>query len=200
MSAQTRLNKLNAATDARKARLAALKSLKRKAPSDSTSAAHPEPSSPPTALTNLQPPSATTPPEDQPSTAPYLSGRNYDPATRAPKLGFDTLPAHLETAATLEKRAHDLHIAVRSEQAKERADEPLDLFKLQPKRPNWDLKRDLREKYQGLEAETERAIARLVRERVEGGKKAVGEGEREEVGMEGVALVEAMHRREREGE
>ncbi|KAF2491150.1 hypothetical protein BU16DRAFT_424696, partial [Lophium mytilinum] len=194
---------LNAATDARKARLAALKSLKRKAPS-STSDPSDSPSS--TALTTPQ--ATETPPPQETSTDQYLSGRNYDPTTRAPKLGFDTLPDHLSapTTSTLEKRAADLHIAVKSEQAKEVADEPLDLFKLQPKRPNWDLKRDLREKYQGLEGETERAIARLVRERVEGVKAVKGVeggsrgGEKEEVGMEGVALVEAMHQREREGE
>jgi coiled-coil domain-containing protein 12 len=59
---------------------------------------------------------------------------------------------------------------------------------------------------------TENAIARLVRERIEGAKRAqmekargggtnVGaDGEGEEVGMEGATLVEAMHVREREEE
>ena len=79
----------------------------------------------------------------------------------------------------------------------------MDLFKLQPKKPNWDLKRDLQEKMRTLDVQTENAIARLVRERVEGQKKArqakqAGDGE--EVGMEGSELVEAMHLKEREEE
>jgi coiled-coil domain-containing protein 12 len=56
----------------------------------------------------------------------------------------------------------------------------------------------------GLERETENAIARLVRERVEAQKneklKIAGNGEGEEVGMEGGELVEAMHQREAEEE
>lgn len=56
----------------------------------------------------------------------------------------------------------------------------------------------------GLERETENAIARLVKERVEAQKeeklKIAGNGEGEEVGMEGGELVEAMNQREAEEE
>ena len=107
---------------------------------------------------------------------------------------------------TLEYKAQQLALQTKAEQEKEKGDAPLDLFKLQPKKPNWDLKRDLNEKMRtgGLERETENAIARLVRERVEAQKneklKIAGNGEGEEVGMEGGELVEAMNQREAEEE
>ena len=103
----------------------------------------------------------------------------------------------LAAAAILRERTPDLKL---------RFVNVVDLFKLQPKKPNWDLKRDLNEKMRtgGLERETENAIARLVRERVEAQKneklKIAGNGEGEEVGMEGGELVEAMHQREAEEE
>lgn len=188
---------LSAASNDRKARLAQLKSLKRKqAPSDDT---HDTSTSDSTALT-------TTQEEDAPSVVTtYLSGRNFDPSTRNVKLGFDNTPV-ADPTNTLEYKAQQLALQTKAEQEKEKGDAPLDLFKLQPKKPNWDLKRDLNEKMRtgGLERETENAIARLVRERVEAQKneklKIAGNGEGEEVGMEGGELVEAMHQREAEEE
>lgn len=188
---------LSAASNDRKARLAQLKSLKRKqAPSDDT---HDTSISDSTALT-------TTQEEDAPSVVTtYLSGRNFDPSTRNVKLGFDNTPV-VDPTNTLEYKAQQLALQTKAEQEKEKGDAPLDLFKLQPKKPNWDLKRDLNEKMRtgGLERETENAIARLVRERVEAQKneklKIAGNGEGEEVGMEGGELVEAMNQREAEEE
>lgn len=188
---------LSAASNDRKARLAQLKSLKRKqAPSDDT---HDTSTSDSTALT-------TTQEEEAPSVVTtYLSGRNFDPSTRNVKLGFDNTPV-ADPTNTLEYKAQQLALQTKAEQEKEKGDAPLDLFKLQPKKPNWDLKRDLNEKMRtgGLERETENAIARLVRERVEAQKneklKIAGNGEGEEVGMEGGELVEAMHQREAEEE
>ena len=188
---------LSAASNDRKARLAQLKSLKRKqAPSDDT---HDTSTSDSTALT-------TTQEEDAPSVVTtYLSGRNFDPSTRNVKLGFDNTPV-ADPTNTLEYKAQQLALQTKAEQEKEKGDAPLDLFKLQPKKPNWDLKRDLNEKMRtgGLERETKNAIARLVRERVEAQKneklKIAGNGEGEEVGMEGGELVEAMHQREAEEE
>ena len=150
---------LSAASNDRKARLAQLKSLKRKqAPSDDT---HDTSTSDSTALT-------TTQEEEAPSVVTtYLSGRNFDPSTRNVKLGFDNTPV-ADPTNTLEYKAQQLALQTKAEQEKEKGDAPLDLFKLQPKKPNWDLKRDLNEKMRtgGLERETENAIARLVRERV----------------------------------
>jgi coiled-coil domain-containing protein 12 len=194
---------LSAAANDRKSRLAHLKSLKRKqAPTDDEPTTQ-EPSSS-TALTT------TTEAEDS-TAAKYLSGRNYDPETRNVKLGFEAAPI-ADPTQTLEYKAEQLALQTREQAAaEEKEDKPLDLFKLQPKKPNWDLKRDLEEKMRPLNVKTENAIARLVRERVERQKieaskkaDALGQGgngkESEEVGMEGREFVEAMHLLEKEGE
>jgi coiled-coil domain-containing protein 12 len=201
---------LSAASNDRKARLAQLKSLKRKqAPSDDTQDSS-TPHEDSTALTTT---------EEEPSVvSTYLSGRNFDPSTRNVKLGFENTPIADQTS-TLEYKAQQLALATKLEQAQEKESEPLDLFKLQPKKPNWDLKRDLETKISegGLQVATENAVARLVRERVEAQRlareqKAIGGsagsvagakengGDGQEVGMEGGELVEAMHQREVEEE
>lgn len=101
-------------------------------------------------------------------TKKYLSGRNYNIETKEPKLGFENNPANNKT--TLEDQALAIAIST-AEISKEDEDEkPIDLFKLQPKKPNWDLKRDLAEKTAVLDARTENAIARLVRERMQSGQ------------------------------
>ncbi|KAJ4986491.1 cwf18 pre-mRNA splicing factor [Stagonosporopsis vannaccii] len=210
---------LSAASNDRKARLAQLKSLKRKqAPSDDTADDNNNNNNNNSTTTTDSPSTAltTTEPADSHSVATaYLSGRNFDTTTRNVKLGFDTTPIS-NPESTLEYKAAQLALATKTAQESDKDDAPLDLFKLQPKKPNWDLKRDLEEKMRtgGLERGTENAIARLVRERVEGqkrervGRKAAGsgegdgegEGEGEEVGIEGGELVEAMHQREVEEE
>ncbi len=195
---------LDAAAQDRKARLAKLKSLKRKQPdSDSTDALD--------AGSPVKHPRSPSPPATDNVAATYLSGRNYDAETRGPKLGFESAPT--EGQVTLEAQAETLAEETRRAAAAEAAAEkPLDLFKLQPKKPNWDLKRDLERKLEVLNVRTENAIARLVRERIAAAQKAAaakkgdgvgsegGEGDGEAVGMEGVSLVEAMHVREREEE
>ncbi|KAJ9293419.1 hypothetical protein DTO271G3_7915 [Paecilomyces variotii] len=185
---------LDAAATERKARLARLAALKRK---------QPEPES-----------AVDNPPRDEELedaapdlTTSFLSGRNYDPETRGPKLGFEHAPT--DGQITLEEKAAEIAKAT-AEQAKkeEEAEQPIDLFKLQPKKPNWDLKRDLDEKLKILNVRTENAIARLVRQRIENaqrearGKPSRNDGEQqgEEVGMEGGTLVEGIHVREREEE
>lgn len=187
---------LSAATQDRKARLAQLKSLKRKqAPDvdqgtdqdggiqDSSSAQRSRSPSPSIAKV-------------------YLSGRNYDADTRGPKLGFDNTPT--EGQKTLEAQAATLAEETRKQaEEEEKADKPLDLFKLQPKKPNWDLKRELDRKLEVLNVRTDNAIARLVRERIEKAQKEAkaknGAGDDGEgIGMDGASLVEAMHLRERE--
>lgn len=186
---------LDAASVDRKARLAKLASLKRKQPG---SDAQPE--------TNASPSDAAENGHKQ--TDAYLSGRNYDVQTRRPKLGFEHAPNLSQIK--LEERAASI-ASKTAEQAKkdeEAAENGIDLFKLQPKKPNWDLKRDLDEKMKILNVRTQNAIARLVRERIEKTKKEAqlktggrGEGENgegEEVGIEGNVLVEGVHLRERE--
>ncbi|KAF1939781.1 hypothetical protein EJ02DRAFT_247084 [Clathrospora elynae] len=199
--------KLSAAANDRKSRLAQLKSLKRKqAPTSDEPEATDSPSAQLQSETS-QALSRTEEDEDRSVTATYLSGRNYDPTTRNVKLGFDNLPI-ADPTNTLEYKAQQLALDTKAQQvAEETEDKGLDLFKLQPKKPNWDLKRDLEIKMKSLDAQTENAIAKLVRERVES-QKAVREklpstaadGEGEEVGMEGTELVEAMHLKEQEEE
>jgi coiled-coil domain-containing protein 12 len=183
---------LDAASIDRKARLAKLAALKRKQPDPETEDAGA---------------SEELPDADAESdvTRTYLSGRNYDAETRGPKLGFEQGPQ--EGQVTLETQAAEIAKAT-AEQAKKdaEADQPIDLFKLQPKKPNWDLKRDLDEKLKILDVRTENAIARLVRQRIEAAQRAakerggVSNGEGEEMGMEGETLVEGIHMREREEE
>lgn len=185
---------LSAASDDRKARLAKLKSLKRKEPEPPShdDDDYPQP--------NPQPSSISPPTNDIASL--HLSGRNYDPATRGPKLGFEHAPVQ---GPTLEDQAAELEEEVRRKAAEdEQNDRGIDLFKLQPKKPNWDLKRELNRKLEVLNVRTDNTIARLVRERLEV-KKAAGmnvngrEGEGEgEGGLEGTAMVEGLRMRERE--
>lgn len=150
---------LEAASQDRKARLAQLKSLKRKAPGTS-----PNPIN-----NNDNNTDALSVPSDEPDvTRTYLSGRNYDPETRGPKLGFESSPA--ANQPTLESQAAELAIQTKKEADEEekQGDGELDLFKLRPKKANWDLKRQLAQRTAVLGIRTENAIARLVRERVEG--------------------------------
>jgi len=175
---------LSTAAQDRKARLAQLKSLKRKAPepTESTDEAINE-----------------TAKEDQVAQT-YLSGRNFDFETRGPKLGFESDPT--TGKSTLEQQAAALALSTKEEaEAEEKNDAPLDLFKLQPKKPNWDLKRELKERMEVLDLRTDNAIARLVRQKVEGKQKtANGDGNVEGVAaaLEGGELVEAIRARERE--
>lgn len=190
---------LGAAADDRKARLAKLKTLKRKQPGD-----------------EIAPPESTRSPSPPAETEPdvgrlHLSGRNYDAETKGPKLGFEAAPTLNMEGPTLEEQAAAVEAEVRQKALEEatEADKGIDLFKLQPKKPNWDLKRDLDKKLEILSVRTDNAIAKLVRERIantrnaekEKQKAGTGAGDAGEVvGLDGVTLVEAMRIREREDE
>lgn len=184
---------LDAAATERKARLAKLAALKRKQPEPETSA---ETEAQDEAMGEATPDVSTR----------YLSGRNYDAETRGPKLGFDMAPS--DGQITLEAQAAEIAKATAEQAAKdEGADQPIDLFKLQPKKPNWDLKRDLDAKMEVLNVRTQNAIAKLVRQRIENAQRAAkakggvkGDQEGEDVGIEGEMLVEGIHVREREEE
>ena len=188
---------LDAAATERKARLAKLKSLKRKQPpadSEDPDTSELAPSIPTQVFST-----STADPTTQ-----YLSGRNYDHETRGPKLGFESAPnAEQET---LEDRAAAIALETREKEQREREEEkPIDLFTLQPKKPNWDLKRDVARRIEVLNARTENAIARLVRERVERQRmkevETINVDKRqdgESVGMGGSELVEGVHLREKE--
>lgn len=182
---------LAAASDDRKARLAKLKSLKRKQPS-------PDPD---TSLQSQAEENAAPSPPSTDVARLHLSGRNYDPETRGAKLGFEAPPTLALANPTLEEQAADIEEESRRQAAlEEQDDKGIDLFKLQPKKPNWDLKRELNARMEVLNVRTDNAIARMVRERL-AAKKAASTGGGEEEGMlEGTALVEGMKLREREEE
>lgn len=187
---------LDAAAAERKARLAKLASLKRKQPGSDTTVA----STPTQAETE-----ATSAPSE---TDVYISGRNFDLATKGPKLGFQSAPGN--DVETVEKKAERIAATAKEQADRDEAENEkgIDLFKLQPKKPNWDLKRELAEKMKVVDVRTQNAIARLVRERIENSKKEaqakaggkVTGDEGEEVGMEGTTLAEAVREREREDE
>jgi coiled-coil domain-containing protein 12 len=197
---------LSAASNDRKSRLAQLRSLKRKAPEPSTDDFSTEPTLPAAAAAADEEIAAEPPPADEEEAIArkYLSGRNYDIANRAPKLGFEAAP-DAAAQATIERRAAELESRARAAAAEEDRRQQqdgaqLDLFKLQPKKPNWDLKRELAQRMNVLDVRTENAIARLVRERVAGQqqqqeKKIDGDANG---GLEGADLVEALNVRERE--
>ena len=184
---------LSSAADDRKARLAKLKSLKRKQPEDDT--APPE-----TDQERLEVP-------EQDVARLHLSGRNYDPETKGPRLGFEVSPAQGMEGPTLEEQAADLEDETLRQAAIDAQDEKgIDIFKLQPKKPNWDLKRELNHKLEILNVRTDHSIAKLVRERLavkkaEGQKDAGGTADGEDTGgLEGAAIVEGIRLREREEE
>lgn len=198
---------LSAAAQDRKSRLAQLKSLKRKQPDHAEDAPDGEE---PLAKSPRHDPASEE--ESKGDVVKYLSGRNYDAETRAAKLGFETAPS--DGKETLESKAAALAAQTkRQAEEEDRADKPLDLFKLQPKKPNWDLKRDLDRKLEILNVRTDNAIAGIVRERIAKQQQAakakadgnanggrLKNGDDEAVGIEGATLVEATNVREREDE
>lgn len=203
---------LNAASQDRKARLASLKSLKRKQPD--TYQELPEDDEPVAKSPRAQTAVETTAADErdiEPSS--YLKGRNYDPELRVPRMGFEENPT--EGQETIEKQSDALAAEARRQAQEEQQDDrPLDLLKLQPKKPNWDLKRDLDRKMQVLGARTDNAIRKMVRERIAKQKEAKalvngngaakdgaeGDAEGRAMGIEGADLVEATHVRQREVE
>jgi len=185
---------LDAAATERKARLAKLASLKRKRPGPDTLAAEDNDAN--AAIEGRES-----------STDRYISGRNFDISTKGPKLGFEQQPT--ADQETVEEKADRIAAAAVVQAAKDEAEaeKGIDLFKLQPKRANWDLKRDLAERTKALDVRTQNAIAKLVRERIQKAKEEAQKQpptaqseEGEELGVEGNTLVEAVHLREKEDE
>jgi len=179
---------LSAEAEKRKERLLALKKRKRGADDTEDKSASPPPTDDAAASENEVEKDDTGKPYAQlPTTSPNvsrlpLSGRNYDASTRTTKLGFTENPlAKLpEDFETVEEKAIDLAVEALEEADKANKDAgEVDLFALQPKKANWDLKRELEQKLERLKPKTDAAIARLVRERLLQEKKAGG-GEAQE--------------------
>lgn len=180
---------LSAAADDRRAHLAKLRSLKRKQPDDEV----------------LEPEVGRQLPQQEKQepdiTNLHLSGRNYDPETRGPKLGFEQDPTANLEKPTLEEQAAEVEEEIKRTAAEEAQDDKgIDLFKLQPKKPNWDLKRDLDAKMEMLNVRTDNAIAKLIRERIANAQETKQGDGGEAAGIDGVSLVEGVRLREKEEE
>ncbi|KAG1770396.1 mRNA splicing factor [Suillus placidus] len=91
-----------------------------------------------------------------------LLSRNYDPETR-------TLKKHSKnnvlTTDTVEKAIEGVAEMIITEDERQRAQE-LDVFNIAPKRPNWDLKREMEKKLAKLERKTQEAVHTLIRQRL----------------------------------
>lgn len=84
--------------------------------------------------------------------------RSYDPTTgQARKHDKATDEAETVEQAT----AGLIQQAIREDE--QRRKEELDLFNIQPKKPNWDLKRDLEKRLEKVRPKTEAAINTLIR-------------------------------------
>ncbi|KAA1072350.1 hypothetical protein PGT21_033029 [Puccinia graminis f. sp. tritici] len=88
--------------------------------------------------------------------------RNYDPTIQGPKRHD---PSE-HSKETVEETVKDLMEKVKQNDEAIRSSE-LDLTKIQPKKPNWDLKRDLTKKLSKLEPITQAAFATLIRRRMQ---------------------------------
>jgi len=87
--------------------------------------------------------------------------RNYDPDTR-------TLRKHDPNSLiedTVEKAVEGLAEKIVREEAEQRLQD-LDLLNIAPKRPNWDLKREMERKLAKLDRKTTEAIHTLIRQRI----------------------------------
>ncbi|KAG6837270.1 hypothetical protein H0H93_012275 [Arthromyces matolae] len=89
--------------------------------------------------------------------ASAVKGRNFDPETRTIRKHNPLEP--LED--TVENNVEGLAEKIITEDEVRRAQE-LDIFNIAPKRPNWDLKRDLNKKLAKLERRTQEAIHTLI--------------------------------------
>ncbi|KAG5654115.1 hypothetical protein H0H81_007167 [Sphagnurus paluster] len=110
-----------------------------------------------------------------------IKSRNFDPESRSHRKRD---PAK-EIEDTVEKNVEGLAEKIITEDEERRAQE-LDIFNIAPKRPNWDLKRDMDKKLAKLERKTQEAIHTLIRQRL-----AAQKGESDD-------LVGAMNAQERQ--
>ncbi|KAI0658798.1 mRNA splicing factor [Cubamyces menziesii] len=94
---------------------------------------------------------------------PVVKHRSFDPTTRTLKKHTPDEDAQMED--TVEHQVEGLAEKIIAEDAERRAQD-LDLFNIAPKRPNWDLKRELDKKLSKLERKTQEAIHTLIRQRL----------------------------------
>ncbi|KIP06031.1 hypothetical protein PHLGIDRAFT_46883, partial [Phlebiopsis gigantea 11061_1 CR5-6] len=100
--------------------------------------------------------------ETRSSAEPVIKHRTFDPTTRTLKKHVNDDDVEMDT---VEKNVEGLAEEIIKEDAERRAQE-LDLHNIAPRRPNWDLKRDLDKKLAKLERKTQEAIHTLIRQRL----------------------------------
>ncbi|GBE81779.1 cwf18 pre-mRNA splicing factor-domain-containing protein [Sparassis latifolia] len=97
------------------------------------------------------------------SAEPIIKNRTFDPERRTLKKHARTDDVEMED--TVEKNVEGLAETIIAEDAERRAQD-LDLFNIAPKRPNWDLKREMEKKLAKLDRKTQEAIHTLIRQRL----------------------------------
>ncbi|KAF8609904.1 mRNA splicing factor [Ceratobasidium sp. AG-I] len=97
---------------------------------------------------------------------PQIKERNFDTTARKVRKKKDLG----DEEDTIEKQIAGLADMIIAEDEAKRHEE-LDLLNIAPKRPNWDLKRDLDKKLVKLERQTQQAIHNLIRQRLSGQKE-----------------------------
>ncbi|KAF5381034.1 hypothetical protein D9615_004154 [Tricholomella constricta] len=112
---------------------------------------------------------------------PLVKNRNFDPESRT----LRKRDPMNDNEDTVEKNVEGLAEMIITEDEQRRAQE-LDVFNIAPKRPNWDLKREMDKKLAKLERRTQEAIHTLIRQRL-----AAQKGESDD-------LVGAMNAQERQ--
>jgi coiled-coil domain-containing protein 12 len=92
--------------------------------------------------------------------------RNYRQKKDEPVIDQSTPSANIQDLIIpkgIEKEAIEIEQEIETEKPQEPIDDDaVELIDLAPKKPNWDLKRDLEEKYVDLEAATTAAIRELI--------------------------------------
>ncbi|KAF9408425.1 hypothetical protein BGZ94_002314, partial [Podila epigama] len=91
-----------------------------------------------------------------------LSFRNYDPLNENLKAADSKIMTHKDIGETVESKMDGVVEKVIQEEDDKRAKD-VDIFTLAPKKPNWDLKRDIEPKLLKLEKKTRAAIIELIR-------------------------------------
>ncbi|EDR14219.1 uncharacterized protein LACBIDRAFT_163308, partial [Laccaria bicolor S238N-H82] len=89
-----------------------------------------------------------------------IKSRNFDPESRTIRKHDHTDDVVMQD--TVEKDVAGLAEQIIIDDERRRAQE-LDVFNIAPKRPNWDLKRELEKKLSKLERKTQEAIHTLIR-------------------------------------
>ncbi|KAF7338099.1 hypothetical protein MVEN_02034600 [Mycena venus] len=102
--------------------------------------------------------------QDDAPAEPIIKNRNFDPESRTLKKRA-IIPDDVEMEDTVERDVAGLAEKIIAEDEERRAQE-LDVFNIAPKRPNWDLKREMDKKLAKLQRRTQEAIHTLIRQRL----------------------------------